>query len=257
MSYETVLVEKGAVATLALNRPDARNALNGPLIRDILAALRELDGDAAVRVVVIKGEGTTFCSGADINQFLGKKIYEAREHLRGVADICETMAMMGKPIITQVHGFALAGGCGLAVAGDLTYAAEDAVFGTPEINIGIWPHVISAPVFRAVGRKRGLEMMFTGDRIDAKEAERIGLITRAVPADRLEDTVQSLATRLASKSSIALRIGKESFYTMFDMEYVKALHYLREMIAMHSVTDDAQEGARAFVEKRQPVWKGQ
>jgi len=204
----------------------------------------------------MKGAGRGFCAGADIGQFLGKKVFEAREHLKGVADVIEVIAKAGKPVIAQVHGFALAGGCGLAAACDITYAAEDAIFGTPEINIGLWPHTVMAPIFRAIGRKKGLEMMFTGDRMDAKEAERCGLITRVVPPDQLDAVVQELATKLASKSPVALKMGKEAFYNMTDMEYFKSLRYLRDMITLHSVTEDGQEGPRSFTEKRPPVWTG-
>lgn len=256
MTYENILLEKGPVATLTLNRPEARNSLNGPHMRDIIAGLRELDVDDEVRVIIIKGAGRGFCAGADIGQFLGKKIYEAREHLKGVADVIETIAKVGKPVVAQVHGFALAGGCGLAAACDITYAAEDAVFGTPEINIGLWPHTVMAPIFRVIGRKKGLEMMFLGERIDAKEAERSGLVTRAVPADLLETTVGEMAGKIATKSPAALRIGKEAFYTMADMEYFKSLRYLREMITLHTMTEDGQEGPRSFAEKRAPRWKG-
>lgn len=256
MSYENILLEKGPVATLTLNRPDARNSLNGPHMRDIAAGLRELDADPAVHVIVMKGAGRGFCAGADIAQFLGKKVYEAREHLKGVADVIETIAKVGKPVIAQVHGFALAGGCGLAVACDITYAADDAIFGTPEINIGLWPHTVMAPIFRAIGRKKGLEMMMTGDRLTAAEAERAGLITRAVPADQLEARVRELAEKLAAKSPSALKLGKDAFYTMTDMEYFKSLRYLREMITLNTLTEDGQEGPRSFVEKREPRWTG-
>lgn len=256
MSYENILLEQGPVGTLIMNRPQARNSLNGPHMRDIIAGLRELEADPAVHVIVMKGAGRGFCAGADISQFLGKKVFEAREHLKGVADVIEVIAKAGKPVIAQVHGFALAGGCGLAAACDITYAAEDAIFGTPEVNIGLWPHTVMAPIFRAIGRKKGLEMMFTGDRMDAKEAERCGLITRVFPADKLEEAVQQLATKLAGKSPVALKLGKEAFYNMTDMEYFKSLRYLREMITLHSMTEDGQEGPRSFTEKRPPAWTG-
>jgi enoyl-CoA hydratase/carnithine racemase len=256
MSYKNILLKKGVVAELIMNRPEARNSLNGPHMRDIVAGLCELEADPTVRVIVMKGAGHGFSAGADISQLVGKKVYEAREHLKGVADIIETIAKTGKPVIAQVHGFALAGGLGVAVSCDITYVAEDAALGTPEVNIGLWPHTIMAPIFRAIGRKKGIEMMFTGDRIDAKEAERYGLITRAVPSDQLEAAVSELATKLAEKSPSALKIGKEAYYTMTDMEYFKSLHYLREMITLHSMTEDGQEGPRSFMDTRAPRWSG-
>lgn len=256
MSYKNILLKKGFVAELIMNRPEARNSLNGPLMRDIICSLGELNEDPMVRVIVMKGAGPGFSAGADINQFFDKKVYEAREHLKGVADIIETIAKIGKPVIAQVHGFALAGGLGVAVSCDITYVAEDAALGTPEVNIGLWPHTIMAPIFRAIGRKKGIEMMFTGDRIDAKEAERCGLITRAFPIDQLEEAVSKLATKLTEKSPAALKIGKEAYYTMTDMEYFKSLHYLKEMITLHSMTEDGKEGPRSFIEKRSPRWSG-
>lgn len=256
MSYKNILLKKGVIAELIMNRPEARNSLNGPLMREIVAGLRELDGDSMVRVIVMKGAGRGFSAGADIRQLVGKKIYEAREHLKGVADIIETIAKIGKPVISQVHGFALAGGLGVAVSCDITYVAEDAALGTPEINIGLWPHTIMAPIFRAIGRKKGIEMMFTGDQIDAKEAERFGLVTRAVSSDQLQAAVNELATKLVKKSPSALKIGKEAYYTMADMEYFKSLRYLREIITLHSMTEDGQEGPRSFMEKRAPRWSG-
>ncbi|MBI3964631.1 MAG: enoyl-CoA hydratase/isomerase family protein [Chloroflexi bacterium] len=254
--YENVIVERGPVGHLTLNRPQARNALNGPHMRDILAALRELETAAEVRVIVVKGAGRGFCAGADIHQFLGKKPMEAREHLKQVAEIIETIAKLPKPVIAQVHGFALAGGCGLAAACDLTFAAEDARFGLPEIKIGLWPHTVMAPILRAVPRKIGLEYFFSGEPFDGQEAARIGLANRAVPADQLESTVTQFAETLAKQSPVAMQLGKDAFYTMADMEYFKSLRYLREMITLHTLTDDGQEGPRAWGEKREPQWTG-
>jgi len=151
---------------------------------------------------------------------------------------------------------ALAGGCGLAIYPDITIASEDAKFGTPEINVGVWPMMVSASLLRAVGRKKALEMMFTGDIIDASEAERIGLVNKVVPNDQLERSAVDLANRLKEKSPAIMKLGRDTFYTMMDMEFNQAVEYLKEMIVVLLGTEDAQEGCKAFVERRQPKWKG-
>lgn len=252
MPYDNVLVEAGPIAMLTLNRPEARNALNGPHMRDILAALRALDADPDVRVVILRGAGRGFCAGADIGEFLGKGIMVARDYLRTVADIMEQLFRMTTPVIAQVHGFALAGGCGLAVACDFTLAAEDALFGLPEINIGLWPYTVMVPIMRCVPRKAAWELFALGDRIDGREAARIGMANRAVPAEQLEDTVRALAEKLAMKSAATMQLGKQAFMTMTDLEAIKALQYAREMIVLNTLTEDGQEGPRSFKEKRQP-----
>jgi enoyl-CoA hydratase/carnithine racemase len=252
--YDNVLVEAGPIATLTLNRPEARNALNGPHMRDILAALRELEANPEVRVIIMRGAGRGFCAGADIGEFLGKGVMVAREYLRTVGDILEQLFRMPKPVIAQVHGFALAGGCGLAVGCDFTIAAEDALFGLPEINIGLWPYTVMVPIMRCVPRKVAWELFATGERIDGREAARIGMANRAVPAERLADEVRALAEKLAAKSASTMAMGKQAFMTMTDLEFIKALQYAREMIVLNTLTEDGQEGPRSFKEKRAPRW---
>ena len=162
---------------------------------------------------------------------------------------------MSKPVIGAVHGAAVANGCGLAVACDLTIASEDARFGTTAINVGLFCFGPSAPVSRCVGKKRSLELLLTGDIIDAKEAERIGLVNEVVPREELEGSAMKLAGKLASKSPVALQMGKTSFYKMSDMGYDEALTYLGEVFTTLCTTEDAKEGVSAFKDKRQPQWK--
>jgi enoyl-CoA hydratase/carnithine racemase len=162
-----------------------------------------------------------------------------------------------QPVIARVQGFALAGGCGLAVAADLTIAGESAIFGLPEIGIGLLPMVVSAPILRATGsRKAVLDLVLTGRRVDAQEARALGLVTRIVPDDRIDAEIEALATQLAGLSPSTLRLGKEAIYAMSEMEYGVALRYLREMIVLTAMTEDAKEGIRAFFEKRKPEWRG-
>ena len=259
MSLETVLTEsKDGIGTLTLNRPDVRNALNPTMIREIDAALRTFDGDAQVRVVLVRGAGDrAFCAGADLKAVAGHaSTLEAREHFGGIAMILEAMARMRKPIIAQVHGYALAGGCGLAAGCDLVVAAEDAVFGLPEIKVGLLPLIVMAPILRSVGRKRGLLMVLSGDQISARDAYEMGLVSLLVPREQLESKARELAEKLAGYSPSALALAKEGFVTMQDMDYGKSLRYLRELSTLVALSDDAKEGIAAFFEKRRPRWTG-
>lgn len=259
MSGETVLTEvKGGVGTLTLNRPEVRNALNPPMIHEIDAALRALDLDPEARVVLIRGAGDrAFCAGADLKAVLGHASpLEVREHFGGIATILEIMARMRKPIIAQVHGYALAGGCGLAAGCDLVVASEDAIFGLPEIKIGLLPLIVMAPILRSIGRKRGLLMVLSGDQISARDAIEMGLVSLLVPRELLETKARELAEKLAGYSPLALALAKEGFMTIQDMEYGKSLHYLRELSAVVALSDDAKEGIGAFFEKRPPHWSG-
>lgn len=259
MSGDTVLTEvKGGVGTLTLNRPEVRNALNPTMIHEIDAALRAFDLDPEVRVVLIRGAGDrAFCAGADLKAVLGHATpLEVREHFGGIATVLEVMARMRKPIIAQVHGYALAGGCGLAAGCDLVVASEDAVFGLPEIKIGLLPLIVMAPILRSIGRKRGLLMVLSGDQINARDALEMGLVSLLVPRELLETKARELAEKLAGYSPLALALAKEGFMTIQDMEYGKSLHYLRELSAVVALSDDAKEGIGAFFEKRPPRWTG-
>lgn len=166
------------------------------------------------------------------------------------------MGQMTKPLISSVHGHALAGGLGIAMGCDIVLASEDAFFGATEINVGAAPMVIMAPIFRCVGRHKGLELVISGEIITAKEAERIGLVNRVYPKERLGEATMEMASKLSSKSPITMKLIREAYYTMSDMEYFKALQYLREMIAITASTQDLKEGISAFLEKRKPVWPG-
>jgi len=257
---ELLVEKKDHVTTLTLNRPEVRNALSVNLMQDLVTALEEADTDGETRVVILKGAGEkAFCAGADLRMVSEKGaqgIMELRKHFSYYADIIQTLADIGKPVLAAVRGYALAGGCGLAAACDITIASEDAVFGVPEVNIGLWGMIINVPLFRCVVMKKGLELFMTGRSIDAREADRIGLVTKVVPNDRLDEEAAELAQTLASKSPLALKLGKEAFYASQDMEYRRAIQYLREMITILGATEDAKEGISAFLEKRAPRWKG-
>jgi enoyl-CoA hydratase/carnithine racemase len=259
VSYATLLVETVAgVATLTLNRPEARNALNQTVIRELGAALAQLEGDPEARVVVIRGAGErAFCAGADLKgMFRTGSILEAREQYAGLARVLEAIPRMRAPVIAQVHGYALAGGCGLAAACDLVIAADDAVFGLPEIKLGLLPLMVLAPILRAAAPRRVLELVLTGRELPASEALEIGLVTRVVPPGELGRTVGDLAGKLAGLSPAALALGKEAYYRALELPYSQALAHLRDMLTIVSQSEDAQEGIAAFLEKRPARWQG-
>jgi enoyl-CoA hydratase len=258
-AYETLLTScEAGVARITLNRPDVRNALSRTMVRELEAALAAAETDAAARVIVLSGAGDkAFCAGADLKG-VGDRgtTLEARESFGGLARILESMARMRTPVIAQVHGYALAGGCGLAAGCDLVIAADDAVFGLPEIKVGLLPLVVMAPILRAVGRKRGLLMILSGESVSAREAFEMGLVSRLVPRADLARATDTLAATLAGFSPTAVALAKEAAFTIQDMDYGKSLRYLRELITLVGMSEDAREGIAAFFAKRAPEWKG-
>jgi enoyl-CoA hydratase/carnithine racemase len=259
VAYETLLTAlDDGVARITLNRPEVRNALSRALIAELASALAAYEADPAARVIVLAGAGDrAFCAGADLKG-VGDRgtTLQARDSFSGLAKILEALPTMRTPVIAQVHGYALAGGCGLAAGCDLLIAADDAVFGLPEIKVGLLPLIVMAPVLRAVGRKRGLLMILSGEPISASEAFDMGLVSRVVPRADLERETAALAARLARLSPTALAVAKEAAHTIQDMEYGKSLRYLRELITLVALSDDAKEGIAAFFDKRDPRWKG-
>jgi len=259
VSEAPVLVDiADGVARVTLNRPSVRNALNPAMLAALDAALRRLEDDVAARAIVLRGAGDrAFCAGADLNGVADRgTTLQARESFGGLARILEYMARMRTPIIAQVRGYALAGGCGLAAGCDVVVAADDAVFGLPEIRVGLLPLVVMAPILRAVGRKRAMLMILSGEPVTAREAYEMGLVSRVVPPGDLESSVSALAATLAGYSPTALGLAKEAASMVPDMEYGAALRYLREMITLVALSDDAREGIAAFFEKRAPRWTG-
>jgi enoyl-CoA hydratase/carnithine racemase len=247
------------VLTLTIDREERRNALNRATLEELLAALEAADADPGVRVVILRGAGDrAFCAGADLAEMLEHESIEAsRRHFDGLAQVVRRMHRIGPPVIARVSGYALAGGFGLAVACDFTLAGESAEFGLPEIGVGLLPLMVSAPLYRALGsRKALLDLVLSGRRLPAREAHALGRVTRVVPDAELDAEVGRLAATLAGYSPSTLRLGKEAVYTMTELEYDAALRYLREAIVLTSRTEDAQEGIRAFFEKRKPVWRG-
>lgn len=258
MTHPNVLYRAdGAVASITINRPDHRNALNAETIVELRRHFQNARDDAAIRVVVLTGAGSVFCAGADLESFRSN-VSELDRYFqrRQLGDLLLDLTALGKPTIARVNGHALAGGLGLMAACDLVIAAEDAQFGMPEVNVGVWPMMIMAVIFRNVPRKAGTELMLTGKRIDAAQAHRIGLITRAVPAAELDGVVGSLAQELAGKSPLGMRLGLEAFHRMSDMPLPDALAYLQDRLAILTLSDDAREGVEAFFARRAPHFSG-
>jgi enoyl-CoA hydratase/carnithine racemase len=256
MKYQTIIVERrDRVGIITLNRPDHMNTFSTVLAKELNAALGELEQDGQVRVVIVKGAGKSFCTGIDLAEFSGKTLLEYRQWIGWMEKMNLTVAGMGKPVIAAVHGYAVANGAGLLAACDLAIAAEGTRIGTTAINVGLFCLGPAVPLSRCVGRKKALELLLTGTMIDAREAERIGLVNKVVPRERLEEEALELANQLATKSPIALQMGKRAFHTMADMEYAKALDYMNEVMAELCTTDDAKEGVDAFLTKRKPQWR--
>jgi enoyl-CoA hydratase len=248
---------RGAVATISINRPDDRNALSTETVGELREAMAQAKADPGTRVIVITGTGNVFCAGADLNSFRREQPeLERYFQRRQLADLFLEMTELGKPTIARINGHALAGGFGLVASCDLAIAADEAQFGMPEVNVGVFPMLIMAIVFRNLPRKAAMELMLTGKRIDAAEATRLGLINRHVPADRLDAEVDALADELARKSPIGMRLGLEAFYRMQDMSFPLAIAYLQDQLALLSLSDDLNEGVTAFFEKREPRFTG-
>ncbi|MDO8690002.1 MAG: enoyl-CoA hydratase-related protein [Dehalococcoidia bacterium] len=258
MPYDNILLERRGegIALLTLNQPEKRNALSTGMQADLMAAIQEIKEDPGLRVMVVTGAGPVFCAGADLNAMRSKSTLELRDYLSLFPKMAAAMNHMGKPAIAAVNGLALAGGTGITVTCDLAISSDQARFGVTETNVGLWPMTISATMYRSLGRKRLLHLLMTGDTMDAWEAERIGLINQVVPHDKLEEAWMELATKLARKSPPSMKIGKDSYYAMEDMEWSQSQAYLRECLVTLLNTEDAQEGLNAFLEKRKPQWKG-
>jgi enoyl-CoA hydratase/carnithine racemase len=257
-TYATILYDESAapVARVTLNRPDKRNPIGPQTSGELLHAFRRAGSDDAIRVIVLTGAGKAFSAGGDLSMMSGGGDADSGVPPASLVALLEAMHELGKPIVAMVNGHALAGGMGLMVACDLVIASDRATFGTTEIKVGLWPMMITAEITRNIGRKKTLELMLTGDRIDGEEAVRIGLVNKVVPHDELEETTMALAGELAERSPAAVALGLRAFYGTQDLPLGDALRALEKELGKVLALEDAAEGIAAFFQKRKPVWKG-
>ena len=255
---QLLLRETGdGIATLTLNRPRQRNALSMALMGELNAALADIAGDDDVKVVVIRGNGPGFCAGHDLKEMRADDREEAHHRtLKECAKLMTAIVELPKPVIARVHGIATAAGCQLVATCDLAIAADNARFATPGVNLGLFCSTPMVALSRNVNRKQAMEMLLTGEMIDAKTAERFGLINRAVSPEDLDDEVHELATLICSKSAVATEIGKVAFYKQLECGLTEAYEYTGAVMVRNMMTHDAGEGIDAFIEKRQPQWTG-
>ncbi|KGR90156.1 hypothetical protein CD30_12945 [Ureibacillus massiliensis 4400831 = CIP 108448 = CCUG 49529] len=259
MENNHIIVEiKNGVATLILNRPEVHNALSSDMMLGFVNACEKLSAASDVKVVVLTGAGDkSFCSGADLGGMdSNDSVMSFKEHVTKYQNCLKALYNIKKPVIGAINGYALAGGLGLAVACDLVYAKESAQFGAPEINVGLWGMMISAPLVRTIGSKKTFELMYSGDRINAQKAVELGLVNDVYSDDIFTENVYKIAEKLAGKNPVALIQGREALNMIQDMEYEKALNYLRDQVVILSRTNDYNEGLKAFKDKRQPIWTG-
>jgi enoyl-CoA hydratase/carnithine racemase len=257
MSEDLLYEVKDRVATMTIHRESRRNAISQEMILAFLENLDRADQDEEVRAVCITASGDkVFCSGADLGIAFSDQGGDRLVGARKYAQLLKSMARFGKPLLARVNGACLAGGLGLILSCDMVLARNDVHFFTPEVNVGIFPMMIGVLLCQQVPRKKVMEMVLTGRRIPAAEAEKIGLITRAVDPERLDLEVEETLRLLTSKSPIGIRLGKDAFRTMGDMPFDNAVDYLCEALGKVLSTEDAMEGMMAFMEKREPNFKG-
>jgi enoyl-CoA hydratase/carnithine racemase len=250
------IAREGNIAILTLNRPERRNALSLELMRDLLACLDTIGRDREVRAVILEAAGKVFCSGHDLSEMTGRDIVDYREIFDVCSELMQKLQAIPQPVIAAVQGIATAAGCQLVASCDLAVAAEEAAFATPGVKIGLFCTTPMVALTRAIGRKRALQMLLTGELVDARTAADWGLINQVVPGDELGAAARAMAERIAGASSLTVAIGKQAFYTQIDLDQPKAYGYAKEVMTMNAMAADAQEGIGAFLGKRKPCWSG-
>jgi enoyl-CoA hydratase/carnithine racemase len=255
MAEELLVDTDAGVTTFTINRPDVHNALSWSVLTALCEAVEAARDDPGTRVVVLTGAGDrAFCAGADLSGMAAGASHADLHASRGqLPRLFQGLWGLGKPTIAKVRGWCLAGGFGVALACDVVVASDDARFGTPEVDRGLWPYMITVPMLRSMPPKVALELQMSGRRVSAEEAARLGF-ARVVPAAELDAAVTELAVGLATKSSAVLRLGRDAFYAVADLAAADALRLLHPMLTVHTGLDDAAEGLAAFAEKREPAW---
>jgi enoyl-CoA hydratase/carnithine racemase len=257
MAYANIRFENdGPLGILTLNRPNRRNALSLDMMLEVIECLNRVGGDSAVRALILAAEGKVFSSGHDLSELVGRNINDYRR----IFDVCAEMMMkiqaIPQPVVAEVQGMATAAGCQLVATCDLAIAVEEATFATPGVKIGLFCTTPMVALSRAVGRKRALQMLMTGDPVNSHTAAEWGLINAVVPAAELRSRTRELALKIAGASPLTLAIGKQAYYTQIDLDQPKAYAYAKEIMSMNSMAADAQEGISAFLGKRAACWAG-
>ena len=256
-TYEHIQHEgDGAVAFVTMNRPNKRNALSLDHMQELISCLKSIGEAREAQVVILRGEGPAFCSGHDLSEMIGRDPGFYRHLFDVCCELMETIQAIPQPVIAQVHGVATAAGCQLAATCDLVVASEDARFATPGVKIGLFCSTPMVALSRAIGQKKAMEMLLTGDFISAEEALAEGLVNRVVPAEDLEKETRTLAEKISEASPLVVGVGKGAFYRQIEMPTEQAYAYTKEVMSFNASFADAQEGICAFLEKRKPEWKG-
>jgi enoyl-CoA hydratase/carnithine racemase len=252
----SLVTREGPVAVITLNRPERRNALSLELMCELIGCLDRIGGDRDIRAIILAAAGKVFCSGHDLSEMTGRDINDYRR----IFDVCSELMLklqaIPQPVIAEVQGVATAAGCQLVAACDMAVAAEEAWFATPGVKIGLFCTTPMVALTRAIGRKRALRMLLTGEPVDARTAAEWGLINEVVPTAGLAMATRKLAARVAEASSLVVAIGKQAFYTQIDLDQPRAYAYAKEVMSMNALAADAQEGIGAFLGKRAPCWSG-
>ena len=254
--FANLLVEPGVSARITLNRPEKRNALSLELMEELIRALDSVSAEPETRTIVIEGAGPAFSAGHDLGEMVGRDLAFYQQLFESCTVLMESIHRVTQPVIAKVHGIATAAGCQLVAACDLAVATDTARFATPGVKIGLFCSTPMVPLSRAIGRKRALQMLLTGELVDAQRALDWGLVNLVVPEDALEDAVAALADKVASSSPLTVAIGKEAFYAQLELYEHGAYDLTRSVMATNAMAADAQEGMCAFLEKRPPEWTG-
>ncbi len=253
---DLTVAREGHFAIVTLNRPQRRNALSLELMQELIRCLDEIGSNREIRVVILAAAGKVFCSGHDLSEMIGQNINDYRHIFDICTQLMQKLQSIPQPVIAEVQGIATAAGCQLVATCDLVVASDQAAFATPGVKIGLFCTTPMVALSRAIGRKRALEMLLTGDMVDAKTAAEWGLVNRVVPASELAAESRKLAARIAEASSLVVSLGKQAYYTQIDLDQPKAYAYAKEVMSMNALAADAQEGISAFLEKRTPCWSG-
>lgn len=245
-----------ASAVVTLNRPERRNALSAGLMLELVGVLEKISIDASVRTVILAANGSAFSAGHDLSEMVGRKECDYDRLFEICTNLMLTIHSIPQPVIAEVQGVATAAGCQLVAACDLAIASQEAMFATPGVRIGLFCTTPMVPLTRAIGRKRAMQMLLTGDAITAATAEKWGLINRAVAAAELKQATRDLSRKIAQASSLTVGIGKRAFYEQIELEERSAYEHARQVMTANALAGDAQEGMSAFLQKRAPAWTG-